>query len=772
MKKRLPEILKQVPEAWRDDVSRRRITLFCCAILFVLICIISAGACRAHRDYEPMLMVSGRDNGILDEAGNSTRPSLNVFERRDDVYRAADPLDFLNDPLQDSLREARKRKAMEAFGLSASEEGSPQPRGRDSLLLENTYWAGGHEPTSDFLDTVYAALSDRPVLVAVLAFGILGASLVIWMVMTLLLAPFRRLSGGGTPRRAETAEKTVLGPWVEGYLFPLKYVLKAGNDGRYMVYDNNDRCVFTTSPRIGKASVERIVGLINGIRTDYVNADMVKIDTALYELLIGDIRLAFWIYVSDDLGNHSALGVLEYVAARLTNGEWEYDDEEDEDDDSHGGFRMVPVEDDAPAVRLESRKDAGEDVEGSLFENSELRQKDPGPLPSKDERASEEILLNKKSHAVFSREYGDLPEDERVLLYFLATLFERNGPAVSENADDDFPMTMEDRKALGGLIRKGLSIMITRDGGSSFNRVTESVPAISPAVAGTLFRGGEKHVNMETSFSLYGALIRPTAIPTKRLYYNENVADGVKRLLGALSREHYPDIIGKMERRGKRRAVTCMLYGPPGTGKTELVMQAAKKSQRDVFKVEYSKLMDTYVSETEHNLRNVFLLYRYAAAVLSTPPILLLNEADTFISTRVSVRQANDKFENEFQGMFLEELEQFEGILVATTNRTQDIDDAYDRRFLIKLKIDSPDGKTRFSIWKNRMPELKKGEAQSLSEKYHLTGAEIENVITQFDVMSAIDDTPPGITDLEKICAGVEAGIIGQKRRPAGYKTN
>ena len=218
---------------------------------------------------------------------------------------------------------------------------------------------------------------------------------------------------------------------------------------------------------------------------------------------------------------------------------------------------------------------------------------------------------------------------------------------------------------------------------------------------------------------------------------------------------------------GPSRACCTDLRAP---AKRSSSCRLRKKSQRDVFKVEYSKLMDTYVSETEHNLRNVFLLYRYAAAVLSTPPILLLNEADTFISTRVSVRQANDKFENEFQGMFLEELEQFEGILVAPTNRTQDIDDAYDRRFLIKLKIDSPDGKTRFSIWKNRMPELKKGEAQSLSEKYHLTGAEIENVITQFDVMSAIDDTPPGIADLEKICAGVEAGTIGQKRRPAGYK--
>ncbi len=763
MKRRLPEILKQMPEAWRDDVSKKRTILFCCAILFILICIMPVNSCRAHRDYEPMLMVSGYDNGILDEAATPVYPSSDVFERRDDVSGPADPLGFLNDPLQDSLREARRRKAMEAFGLSLSEDDSSQPRERDSLLLENIYWADGHEPANGFLDTVYAALSDRTVLVSVLAFGALGASLLIWMAMTLLLAPFRRLSGGCTPQPA-AAEKMILGPWVEGYLFPLKYTLQAGNVSRYMVYDNNDRCVFTINPRVGKDSVERIVGLANGIRTDYVNVDMVKIDTTLYEILIGDIRLAFWIYVSDCLGNHSALGVLEYVVARLTNGEWKYGDEED--DDSHGGFRMVPVEDDPPTVPWKSRGDAGEE---NLFGGLDLK-KDRSPLPSEGERNSEEMLLNEKSHAVFSREYGDLPADERILLYFLATLFERNGPGVSEDVDNDFPMTEEDRMALGGLIRRGLAIMITRDGGNSFNRVTKSVPAISPAVAGTLFHGLEKHLNMETSFSIYGALVRPESIPKKKLYYNDDVADGVKRLLGALSREHYPDIIGKMEQRGKRKAVTCMLYGPPGTGKTELVMQAAKKSRRDVFKVEYSKLMDTYVSETEHNLKNVFLLYRYAAAVLSTPPILLLNEADTFISTRVSVRQANDKFENEFQGMFLEELEQFEGILVATTNRTQDIDDAYDRRFLIKMKIDSPDGKTRFSIWKNRMPELKKGEAQALSEKYRLTGAEIENVITQFDVMSAIDDTPPGIADLEKICAGVEAGTIGQKRQPAGYK--
>ena len=210
MKERLSAFLKWIAEAWADDTFKRNLFISSCSVLIVMLCVLLVGSCKDHvvYVYEPFIEIPEGDNDILDEddllvprkkhvlspSMIGTRPSLELFDRMDDVLESPDPLDFLNDPVEDSIREAKRQADLKFFGLSPNEKDSLQPRKRDSLSAESFFLQRDYEPTPDFLDKVYDMMSDRPVLIAVLAFGVFGAALVIWIIMTLILAPFQWLS--------------------------------------------------------------------------------------------------------------------------------------------------------------------------------------------------------------------------------------------------------------------------------------------------------------------------------------------------------------------------------------------------------------------------------------------------------------------------------------------------------------------------------------------------------------------------------------------------
>jgi SpoVK/Ycf46/Vps4 family AAA+-type ATPase len=90
-------------------------------------------------------------------------------------------------------------------------------------------------------------------------------------------------------------------------------------------------------------------------------------------------------------------------------------------------------------------------------------------------------------------------------------------------------------------------------------------------------------------------------------------------------------------------------------------------------------------------------------------------------------RRKEPNMHNIMQNVLLEELERFDGILVATTNLIDNIDGAFDRRFLYKLRFDPPRETERRLIWMSRMPELPLDWASHLSS-FPLSGAQIENV--------------------------------------------
>lgn len=373
----------------------------------------------------------------------------------------------------------------------------------------------------------------------------------------------------------------------------------------------------------------------------------------------------------------------------------------------------------------------------------------------------------------FHERYDAIPKEERELLLALCSHFQISGP-VAWTLPGNLSSTekAKGQQILGHLVERGLAVTVAPEGDPEARKGNHAPVMLAPDVAGFLFKGLGRILNLGGALSRYGTLLQAENVRERALYYNDDIAQEVRRLFRAYSQDAVMRIMDRLEKRGNSRGMSCLLYGPPGTGKTELAMQLARTSGRAIVKADVAKLTGSYVGESERNYRGLFTVYRYAAAILDPAPVLLLNEADTFIAPRVMVRQSNDKFENNIQNILLEELESFEGLLVATTNNPGTMDPAFDRRFFMKVEVGLPDAATRYRIWRDRMPELPKDVAERLAARFRLTGAGIENVVARFDMLDILDDRKPGFNDLADLCQQSEKQIVGGIRRTVGYKTS
>jgi len=222
----------------------------------------------------------------------------------------------------------------------------------------------------------------------------------------------------------------------------------------------------------------------------------------------------------------------------------------------------------------------------------------------------------------------------------------------------------------------------------------------------------------------------------------------------------------RLKERGLPTGFTALFYGAPGTGKTAAVHELARRVKRDILQVEMAAIRDKWVGESEKRTRAIFTEYRAAAEAMKVMPILLLNEADALLSHRLEARHSVDQMHNTMQNIILEELENFDGILFATTNLTGMLDDAFSRRFLYKLKFPEPTPEVRARIWRSKLPELTEEEARTLAA-HPLTGGEIENVARRY-IVDTLFSGKPDLDRLEALCAE-EASLKKGTVRKVGF---
>ena len=215
----------------------------------------------------------------------------------------------------------------------------------------------------------------------------------------------------------------------------------------------------------------------------------------------------------------------------------------------------------------------------------------------------------------------------------------------------------------------------------------------------------------------------------KSLFFPKDIERQVEELGSFLQPENYQKIQERMKEKGFRNGFACLFYGSPGTGKTETVYQLARRTGRNIMVVDVPQLKSMWVGQSEKNVKALFDRYREQVKRAKLTPILLFNEADAIIGKRKNgAENAVDKMENSLQNIILQEMEQLDGIMIATTNLQENMDKAFERRFLYKIKFEKPTEEARRHIWHAMIPELSDLDVHTLASKYDFSGGQIENI--------------------------------------------
>ncbi len=266
-------------------------------------------------------------------------------------------------------------------------------------------------------------------------------------------------------------------------------------------------------------------------------------------------------------------------------------------------------------------------------------------------------------------------------------------------------------------------------------------------------------------------LIKSDSFPEKKLIYNQSEGEQIAELSSILSEERFTAVQARLEKAGMRKGFCCLFHGAPGTGKTETVFQLARKTGRDIMQVNVDKIKSCWVGESEKEIRNLFIRYRNICRDSERTPILLFNEADAVLGVRMEgATRAVDKMENSLQNIILQEMESLEGIMIATTNLTANLDRAFERRFLYKVRFERPSIEARMRIWKSMLPKLSDDEANALAVESDLSGGEIENIVRKHTVSSILSGCD-GI-DLPVLLKLCHSEHIGSSRQRVGFSVS
>lgn len=200
-------------------------------------------------------------------------------------------------------------------------------------------------------------------------------------------------------------------------------------------------------------------------------------------------------------------------------------------------------------------------------------------------------------------------------------------------------------------------------------------------------------------------------------------------------------IISNHQVRSTNPPLTMIFFGPPGTGKTLTAYAIASRLGRSVLTLDCSRIIDRWVGDSEKNVKKIFAEYSEISRKMKHSPILLLNEADQFLSCRITASHSVDLMNNKMQSIFLEEMERFSGILIATTNLIENIDSAFSRRFQVKVEFRRPAAEERIRLWKALIPAnaplSSNVDLKHLAEQYDLSGGQLSVVIRNAAVKAA-----------------------------------
>lgn len=248
-------------------------------------------------------------------------------------------------------------------------------------------------------------------------------------------------------------------------------------------------------------------------------------------------------------------------------------------------------------------------------------------------------------------------------------------------------------------------------------------------------------------------LVYPNQIQKRNLFYNSGEELQLEPIKKSFSNTAFNKLQSRLKSKNMSAGITALLYGAPGTGKTETVYQLAKKHNRPIFKVEISETKSMWFGESQKLVKKIFTDYYNFKKTQKICPILLFNEADAIIGKRKSAGSSSvSDTENAIQNVLLEELENFDGILFATSNLVANLDSAFERRFLFKVKYENPSTENAAKIWRNKLPILSENEALQLASQFSYSGGEMENIARKSIMDEIVLGTKPNFDRVLSFC--------------------
>ena len=140
------------------------------------------------------------------------------------------------------------------------------------------------------------------------------------------------------------------------------------------------------------------------------------------------------------------------------------------------------------------------------------------------------------------------------------------------------------------------------------------------------------------------------------------------------------------------------LYGAAGTGKSAFGRYIAETLEKPLLLKKGSDLISMWVGGTEKNIADAFLEAKEEKAVL------VFDEVDSFLADRT---QAKQSWEVTQVNEMLVQMENFEGIFIATTNLMDNLDKASLRRFDLKLEFDFLKAEQSWNMFLSYCKDLK-----------------------------------------------------------------
>ena len=370
------------------------------------------------------------------------------------------------------------------------------------------------------------------------------------------------------------------------------------------------------------------------------------------------------------------------------------------------------------------------------------------------------ILLRNNTHLNISCRILDMPIskiDKTILLYFCTEAVWDN----NMNIDCDILKRIFDseglfayREILAGeheLAKRGLIEVVTEEG--MFGEGDEL--SLTETAQNDLLKPDFNFVQKKKGKS-FRNILKSDSIVEKSLFFGEQNKSSLDILKELLDENRLVDIRQQLQSKGWGLGFTCLFYGAPGTGKTESVLQLARQTGRNIMQVDISSVRTKWYGETEKLVKKVFTDYKDFVAQSEKTPILLFNEADAILSVRSELGADSTsctKTENAIQNILLQEMETFDGILIATTNLTNNLDAAFERRFLYKIKFEKPDLEAKSAIWRSLMPSLTKDDARILASEFDFSGGEISNIARKCFINELLFKQTTSLEQIKATCS-------------------